>query len=70
MSAVTIYTKQGCPFCSAAKEHYSDRGIKFEEIDVYSVPGAKKELLRLSSGQSIVPVIVEDGKVQVGYGGG
>ena len=70
MSEVTIYTKPDCPFCLAAKEHYHEKGIKFKEIDVYSVPGAKKELLRLSGGQSIVPVIVEDGKVQVGFGGG
>jgi len=70
MADVTIYTKPGCPYCAKAKEHYTAKGIDFKEIDVYDVPGAKEEAIRLSDGQAIVPVIVEDGKVQVGFGGG
>ncbi len=69
MAEVTIYTKPGCPYCAAAKEHYSKQGISFTEIDVYEIPGAKEEAIRLT-GRRIVPVIIEDGKVQVGFGGG
>ncbi len=29
-----------------------------------------KEMVRLSGGERTVPVIVEDGEVSVGYGGG
>lgn len=70
MSKVTIYTKVGCPYCAAAKKHYADQGIAFEEIDVHQTPGAKDKLNQLSDGKNIVPVIVEDGKVTVGFGGG
>lgn len=70
MADVTIYTKPGCPYCASAKEHYRDKGIDFKEIDVYDVPGAKEKAIKLSGGQAIVPVIVEEGKVQVGFGGG
>jgi glutaredoxin 3 len=70
MGNITIYTKPGCPYCAAAKEHYTMQGIPFKEIDVYAVPGARDEAIRLASGKAIVPVIVEDGNVKIGFGGG
>lgn len=70
MSDVTIYTKIGCPYCAAARKHYSDQGIAFKEIDVHNTPGGKEKANELSGGKNMVPVIVEDGKVTVGFGGG
>jgi glutaredoxin 3 len=70
MSDVIIYTKEGCPYCTDAKKHYSDQGIAFEEIDIYAVEGAKEKVLELTNGERIVPVIVEDGEVTTGFGGG
>ncbi len=70
MSQVTIYTKIGCPYCTAAKKHFSDQGVEFEEIDVHNTPGAREKAIELGGGKSMVPVIVEDGKVTVGFGGG
>lgn len=70
MAEVTIYTKEGCPYCAAAKKHYSDEGIAFTEIDVHKTDGAKEKVLELSGGKEIVPVIVGDGEVKIGFGGG
>ena len=70
MSEVTIYTKKGCPYCAAAKKHYNDKGIEFEEIDVHATPGAKEKVGELSGGSNIVPVIIDKGEVTVGFGGG
>jgi glutaredoxin 3 len=70
MAKVIIYTKPDCPYCKAAKDHYRSEGIPFEEIDVYAVRGAKEEAIRLAGGKAIVPVIVEEGKVLIGFGGG
>jgi glutaredoxin 3 len=70
MAPITIYTKQGCPYCQAAKKTYTDGGKPFNEVDVNAVPGAKEKVLQLTKGQRIVPVIVEDGKVKIGFGGG
>ncbi len=70
MSEVTIYTKDGCPYCAAAKKHYTDNGIAFTEIDVFNTDGAKEKVLELSDGQAIVPLIVENGEVKLGFGGG
>jgi glutaredoxin 3 len=70
MPEVTIYTKKGCPYCAAAKEHYKNNGMDFKEINVFDVKGARDEAIRLAGGKAMVPVIVEDAKVQVGFGGG
>ena len=70
MSEVIIYTKDGCPYCAAAKKHYTDNGIAFEEINIFKTEGAKEKVLELSDGQSIVPVIVDNGEVKLGFGGG
>lgn len=67
---VTIYTKKGCPYCAAAKKHYADMGVDYKEIDVHATPGAQDKVLSLTKGQKIVPVIVEDGRVTAGFGGG
>jgi len=70
MSDVTIYIKEGCPYCAAAQQHYAEQDIDFKVIDIYENPAAKEEVLRLTGGKRIVPVIVEDGKVTAGFGGG
>jgi glutaredoxin 3 len=70
MSDVIIYTKDGCPYCAAAKKHYTDEGITFEEVNVIQTPEAKEKVLQLTKGQRIVPVIVDKGEVKIGFGGG
>ena len=70
MSDVIIYTKDGCPYCAAAKKHYTEQGVAFEEINIYQTPDAKKKVLELTKGERIVPVIVDKGEVKIGFGDG
>jgi len=70
MSKVIIYTKDGCPYCAAAKKHYTDEGIPFEEINVKVQTEAQAKVLELTRGQRIVPVIVDGEEVKIGFGGG
>jgi glutaredoxin len=70
MANVRIYTKVGCPYCAAAKDDLKKRGVAFEEIDVHTVPGADGEAAKFAGGRKMVPVIVEDGKVTLGFNGG
>jgi glutaredoxin 3 len=65
---VTIYTKPGCPYCKAAKEELSRQGTSFTELDVTTDSAAKETAVKLA-GKPVVPVIVEDGEVTVGFGG-
>ena len=70
MSDVTIYTKDGCPYCAAAKKHYTDVGIAFTEVNISRMPDAKDKILELTKGERIVPVIVDKDEVKLGFGGG
>lgn len=67
----TIYTKPGCPYCAAAKMDLEARGVDYDEIDVYTTPGAREELAELTGGMNVVPVVIEDdGTVRIAAGGG
>jgi len=70
MKKLMIYTKVGCPYCAAAKKHYAEQGIEFDEIDVNNTPGAREKALALTGGQNTVPIIVGDGPLKIGFGGG
>jgi len=69
MPEVTIYTKPGCPYCAAAKQHYKNEGIEFTEFDVKSDDSIASKAAELAGGSKIVPVIVEGGEVKLGFGG-
>ena len=64
-----IYTRKDCSYSDAALSEMKDNGTPFKEIDIDEVPGAKEELLRLSNGEAITPVMVVDGEVVIGYHG-
>ena len=69
--AVTLYTKPGCPYCTAARNDLVARGVEYQEIDITSTPGGEEKLAELTFGTMLVPVIVEeDGEVHVAIGGG
>ncbi|MCJ7547197.1 MAG: C-GCAxxG-C-C family protein [Deltaproteobacteria bacterium] len=67
---VIIYTKPDCRFCDEAKSDLAERGVPFAEISIEDNPEAEKEWMRLAGANKIVPVIVSDGEVKVGFGGG
>ena len=67
---VIIYTKPGCPHCAKAREHYTQKGISFEDRNAQDNLDYRKEMFSYSSGDPTVPVIVENGKLkQIGWEG-
>ena len=66
---VRIYGKDGCPYTTAAREDCVKRGVAHEYLDVKSDKRLLDEMLVLSRGRREVPVIVEAGKVTIGFGG-
>lgn len=70
MTKVRIYTKVGCPHCAAAKDDFEKRGVTYKEIDVHTVPGAAEKARELAGGKKVVPVIIENDKVTLGFEGG
>jgi len=67
---VLLYTKTGCAFCDAKRAELSARGVTIREIDVGARPQAVVELLKLTGGRRIVPVVVESGRIAVAPDGG
>lgn len=48
MPTVTIYTRQFCGYCTAAKRLLRDRGIAFVEIDATGSPEKRSEMIERS----------------------
>ena len=69
MAELIIYTKTGCPYCAAAKQHYTDNNTPFEERNVHLNKLWMDEALKHSGGKRQVPIIVDKGRVQVGFNG-
>jgi glutaredoxin 3 len=66
---VVIYGKDTCPYTRAARDHYQAADIPFQYVNVRKSEAELARMLELSGGVREVPVIVEDGKVTIGYGG-
>ena len=48
MPPVTIYTRQFCGYCTAAKRLLRDKDIAFEEIDTTGAPEKRSEMIERS----------------------
>ena len=69
-SQVILYTHPDCAFSSAAKMDYRKRKVSYEEVDLSKQEDRVPELLALTNGERVTPVIVEDGAVTIGFKGG
>ncbi|KAG1715201.1 Deaminated glutathione amidase [Nymphon striatum] len=57
MQPVEIYSSPLCGFCHAAKRLLTKKGVKFTEIDVFSNPDRKPEMIQRANGGRTVPQI-------------
>ncbi len=64
MKKVVIYTAEGCPYCTSAKEYLEEKGVAFEEKNTKEKDN-RKELMAL--GFMSVPVILVDNETVVGF---
>jgi glutaredoxin 3 len=66
---VLIFGKENCPYTAAAVADHQRRNVEFEYIDVKRDRQDLARMLEYSKGHRRVPVIVEDDKVTIGFGG-
>ncbi|MDM9627168.1 glutaredoxin 3 [Rhizobium sp. S152] len=57
MVPVTIYTREGCGYCSRAKSLLSQKGVDFVEHNATFKPEARQEMIAKSNGGSTFPQI-------------
>ena len=65
MKPVEIYTSPMCGFCHAAKRLLKQKGVNFAEINVWSDPSRKPEMIQRANGGRTVPQIFV-GEMHVG----
>ncbi|MED5316696.1 MAG: glutaredoxin domain-containing protein [Candidatus Neomarinimicrobiota bacterium] len=63
---VKIYSASWCQPCKSAKRLLTERGLKYEEIDIEERGWSREDLFDLTGGRT-VPQIVIDGKPVGGY---
>lgn len=67
--SLVIYTKPGCPYCQQARDYYNEKHIEFIEYDAQNDKKRQREMLDYSSGDLVVPCIVENGEyIRSGWG--
>ena len=66
MPEIEIYTTPLCPYCWRAKRLLGAKGVTYTEIDLWSEPGRRPEMIERASGRTTVPQIFIDGR---GIGG-
>ena len=57
MAPVTIYTRQGCGYCSRAKALLTSKGVAFTEHDATGNPALRQEMIDRSNGGMTFPQI-------------
>ena len=67
---VLIYGKDTWPYTTAAREAYAKKDCEVDYFDVTSDSGKLAGMLKHSDGKRKVPVIVDQGKVSIGFEGG
>lgn len=60
MPNVTIYTRQACGFCSAAKRLLQSKNIAFHEIDATGAPERRREMIQRSGQMTFPQIFVDD----------
>jgi glutaredoxin len=67
--SIVMYVKPDCPYCQRARDYYNENNIPFIEYDAQNDKARQREMLEYTSGDLIVPAIVENGEyIQSGWG--
>ena len=65
-ATVTVYGTTWCGFCHMAKQYFSGKGVKYEDIDVEKNRDAAQHIID-KTGQMGVPVIEIGDKTIIGF---
>lgn len=65
--SVRLFIKPGCPWCHEAIDWLTERGVRYEALDVIRDAEARTEMHALT-GQSKAPSIDVDGQILADFG--
>lgn len=62
MAELEIFTTPMCPFCWRAKGLLDSKNVTYTEINLWTSPGRREEMMKRADGRTSVPQIFIDGK--------
>ena len=60
MKQITIYSKDYCPYCKAAKQIFDAKGLSYKEIDVLKQADKLDEMLKRSKRRTVPQIFFDD----------
>jgi thioredoxin reductase (NADPH) len=60
MPAVTVYSKETCPYCSMAKRLLAAKGQSWTEIDIEREPGRRDEMIERTGRRTVPQIFIGD----------
>ena len=60
MPSITIYTRLGCGYCTAAKRLLQSKGLAFEEIDATGAPERRREMIQRSGRMTFPQIFIDE----------
>jgi glutaredoxin len=67
---VVVYTTHGCGYTDMLTEQLGKEGVAWEEVNLSLNPSRWEEVLPLTDGERITPVMIgTDGEVTIGFNG-
>lgn len=60
-----LYTRAGCAASARLRAELERAGESFTEVDLSREPAAEAELLKLTGGRRLTPVLVRSGRVEI-----
>ncbi|MEE9574229.1 MAG: glutaredoxin 3 [Candidatus Neomarinimicrobiota bacterium] len=57
---IKIYAITVCPYCSAAKQLLTERGLEYEEINIEHKGISREKLIELTGGRTVPQIIIND----------
>lgn len=64
---IVMYCSKWCPDCKKARGWLGERGLKYTEVDVWTVPGAADQVREWANGKLVTPTFDIDGTIVVDY---
>lgn len=64
---IVMYCTAWCPDCRRAREWLKERNLEYVEVDVYTMPGAVKQVRAWGEGHLITPTFDIDGKILLDF---
>jgi len=64
---IVMYCTKWCADCKVARDWFLDHKLAFTEVDIYSVEGAVRQVMKWNNGVLVTPTFNIDGKIIIDF---